>query len=575
MPISTCAVTGNVKNLLNSNVQNCTVKASILTPFFHGPTWISGELASTTTDSSGNFSLSTIETETVGKKVTFSFEYNDGTGTIRKRSYTVIVPDTATVALSDLVTADESPITANTFPASSVTVIPTGNLTSDDAQDALTELQTDIDALNTLSDGKIYVGNASNVAAEVTPSGDVTINNAGVTAISSGAIVNADINAAAAISHTKLADITAASVLLGNASNVPTATALTGDVTVSSSGVTAIASGVIVNADVNASAAIAYSKLNLATSIVNADVSASADIARTKLASGNNYRILANNSSGVMSENAALTAKHVVIADANGQLSGVAPGSANNVLKSDGTDWTSGSVPQANLSVTTKTGNYTLTNSDDVVLVDATGGDVTITTHASASAAIKPYVIKKIDSSTNKVTVDGNSSETIDGAANAKLVTQNEALTIIPDATNWQIRERRVPEVWTDYTPTYDNMGSVSTDSAQWMRVGPVLKLRGRFTAGTGSAAAASISIPNTSVWTWSNPTSNGLLVGAAASNAASNYDQWLIAGGATTGTVLQMFNAEAVLGTPTLGNVFNSQVVLWHAELKMTDWEG
>ena len=40
----------------------------------------------------------------------------------------------------------------------------------------------------------------------------------------------------------------------------------------------------IVNADINSSAAIAYSKLNLATSIVNADVSASAAIAISKLA---------------------------------------------------------------------------------------------------------------------------------------------------------------------------------------------------------------------------------------------------------------------------------------------------
>lgn len=58
--------------------------------------------------------------------------------------------------------------------------------------------------------------------------------------------------------------------------------------------------------------------------IVNADISASAAIARSKLASGTNYRILANDSLGVMSENAALTSTHVVIVDANGQLVGEA-----------------------------------------------------------------------------------------------------------------------------------------------------------------------------------------------------------------------------------------------------------
>ena len=44
-----------------------------------------------------------------------------------------------------------------------------------------------------------------------------------------------------------------------------------------------IADGTIVNADVNASAAIAYSKLNLGTSIVNADVATGAAIDKTKI----------------------------------------------------------------------------------------------------------------------------------------------------------------------------------------------------------------------------------------------------------------------------------------------------
>jgi hypothetical protein len=54
--------------------------------------------------------------------------------------------------------------------------------------------------------------------------------------------------------------------------------------------------------------------------LLNADVSASAAITRSKLASGTAYRLLANDSSGVMSENAALTATGVPYADANGQL---------------------------------------------------------------------------------------------------------------------------------------------------------------------------------------------------------------------------------------------------------------
>jgi microcystin-dependent protein len=68
--------------------------------------------------------------------------------------------------------------------------------------------------------------------------------------------------------------------------NISTASSPPGDLIgdVTSTGLaTSIAPNVIVNADVNSSAAIAYSKLNLTSSIVNADVSASAAIAYSKL----------------------------------------------------------------------------------------------------------------------------------------------------------------------------------------------------------------------------------------------------------------------------------------------------
>jgi hypothetical protein len=79
--------------------------------------------------------------------------------------------------------------------------------------------------------------------------------------IADGTILNIDINASAAIALSKLATGTIGTVVLHNASGVPTATALSGDVTVTSSGVTAIGTGVIVDADVHTTANIALSKL--------------------------------------------------------------------------------------------------------------------------------------------------------------------------------------------------------------------------------------------------------------------------------------------------------------------------
>ena len=99
--------------------------------------------------------------------------------------------------------------------------------------------------LASLTSGNILVGNSSNVPTAVAVTGDVTVSNAGVTAIASGAIVNADVNASAAIAHSKLASMSSGNILVGSSGTVPTSVAVTGDITVSSSGVTAIASDAV------------------------------------------------------------------------------------------------------------------------------------------------------------------------------------------------------------------------------------------------------------------------------------------------------------------------------------------
>jgi hypothetical protein len=105
--------------------------------------------------------------------------------------------------------------------------------------------------------------------------------------IANGTIVDADINSSAAIAFSKLASLASANILVGNASGVPTSTTVSGDVTITNAGVTAIASDAIVNADINSAAAIAYSKLALASGIVNTDISASAAVVYSKLALSN------------------------------------------------------------------------------------------------------------------------------------------------------------------------------------------------------------------------------------------------------------------------------------------------
>lgn len=107
----------------------------------------------------------------------------------------------------------------------------------------------------------------------------------------------------ATLSLDKLENLSRGYVLVGNSSNRPTpidangngqiligdgtdlnSVAVTGDITINSSGVTAIGSGVIVNADINASAAIS----------------------RSKLASGTGNYVVINDGAGAMSQEAQL-----------------------------------------------------------------------------------------------------------------------------------------------------------------------------------------------------------------------------------------------------------------------------
>jgi len=69
-----------------------------------------------------------------------------------------------------------------------------------------------------LADGSIFIGNASNIATANAVTGDISLSNAGVTAIAAGVIVNADINGSAAIAVSKLAALTATKVAITDAS---------------------------------------------------------------------------------------------------------------------------------------------------------------------------------------------------------------------------------------------------------------------------------------------------------------------------------------------------------------------
>ena len=129
-----------------------------------------------------------------------------------------------------------------------------------------------------------------NGSAWVNQSGVVTTSDTGTvtsTMIADATITNGDISASAGIVLSKLATSTAGNIIVYNSSGVPTSVTETGDVTISDTGVTAIASGVIVNADISDTAAIGLGKL--------ADVSTSAQTASYTLVLADKNKVVEMN----------------------------------------------------------------------------------------------------------------------------------------------------------------------------------------------------------------------------------------------------------------------------------------
>jgi hypothetical protein len=110
--------------------------------------------------------------------------------------------------------------------------------------------------------------------------------------IAAGAISNADVNAAAGIALSKLEAVTAGRVVIGNGSNVATATALSGDVTVTSSGVVTIANDAVTSAKI-ANDAVGSSEI--AANAVGTTEIANDAVTVAKIAQGTAGQILITN----------------------------------------------------------------------------------------------------------------------------------------------------------------------------------------------------------------------------------------------------------------------------------------
>jgi len=88
-------------------------------------------------------------------------------------------------------------------------------------------------------------------------------------------------------------------------------------------------------------------------------------------------------------------------------------------------------------------GTYNLTAAEAGVCLVANSSTMTINLPAAASSTGLEFTFKKTTAAASAITVDGNASETIDGAAtHTAMDAQYDTITIVCDGSNWHIVHR-------------------------------------------------------------------------------------------------------------------------------------
>jgi hypothetical protein len=130
------------------------------------------------------------------------------------------------------------------------------------------------------------------------------------------------------------------------------------------------------------------------------------------------------------------------VADVTLRVGGMV-GQTADVFEANGTSTFNGGVTTGaavnRYTETIAAASDTLDATNHIIFADAVSNNVLINLPQASTCAGREYVIKKVDSSSNTVTVDGYLTETIDGGLTAVLILQHESITIVSDGTEWWI----------------------------------------------------------------------------------------------------------------------------------------
>lgn len=136
---------------------------------------------------------------------------------------------------------------------------------------------------------------------------------------------------------------------------------------------------------------------------------------------------------------------------------------------------------------------YTLLSEDGYLRCNAVGGNMTVNLPVAIGNG-RLVTVTKTDTSAYTVTLDGNGSETIDGATTKVLALPNESIQMIDAAAGvWETINNDIGMASGTYTPTLTNVTNISASTAyacQYMRVGNVCTVSGKVDIDPTAAGA-------------------------------------------------------------------------------------
>lgn len=108
---------------------------------------------------------------------------------------------------------------------------------------------------------------------------------------------------------------------------------------------------------------------------------------------------------------------------------------------------------------------YVISVDDSIITADATSEAFTVTLPSAVGIAGREYTVKKIDNSSNIVTIGTTSSQTIDGRTSLALMGQWDCGVVVSDGSNWIIKSIKSTNITTDLCAPYMSPDSSQTKS--------------------------------------------------------------------------------------------------------------